>query len=194
MPRKSSQARTKILHSAADLLKRAGAETLTIEGTASQAGVAKGLVHYHFKTKQLLLCEVLKHVSTTRCAAWSEAFDADSPTAVVDQTWALLTQESDAGVLRAWHSLLGLEHILTDQTAKATMEGFSSTLADALQSMLDRNMGLEPSVPKLELGWLAAAVVNGMGVQLMAGGDRTELEGAYAAAWLGILSLTRPPT
>jgi hypothetical protein len=53
-------------------------------------------------------------------------------------------------------------------------------------------LGLEPRVAAAELGWYLAAVVQGMEVLLSAGARSTELEGAYAAAWLGILSLTRP--
>ena len=191
MARPPSEARTKILHSATDLLQQSGAETLTIAATATHAGVAKGLVHYHFKTKQQLLREALKHVAAMRCDAWSRAFDADSATLVVDQTWALLTNESDSGVLRAWHSLLGLEHVLADRTARVTMEQFSHSLSTALERMLGRNMGVEPSIPKLELGWLVAAVVNGMGVQMMAGGDRTELEPTPTATLLPSPTPTR---
>jgi hypothetical protein len=46
------------------------------------------------------------------------------------------------------------------------------------------------TVPDVEIGWLLGAVVDGMGLRLTGGGDRAQLEGAYAAAWLGVLSLT----
>jgi AcrR family transcriptional regulator len=192
MAREGREARARILGSAAALLREFGAETLTIERTARRAGVAKGLVHYHFKTKQGLLQAALTQVCTARCTAWKEAFEADSPTSVVDQTWALLVKESATGVLRAWHSLTALDSLVTDQTARVALAQFSQAVGDALSRMLDRSMALAPRVPASELGWLLAAVVNGVGTQLMAGTSGSELEGAYAAAWLGILSLTQP--
>ena len=50
--------------------------------------------------------------------------------------------------------------------------------------------GLKPRIPLSELGNLLAAVVHGIGKMLLAGMNQGELEGAYAAAWLGILSRT----
>ncbi len=54
--------RTKILEAAFTVLSREGYENTSIKDIAEQAGVAQGLVHYHFKSKQQLVLAVLAEV------------------------------------------------------------------------------------------------------------------------------------
>ncbi len=54
--------REKILQAAFTVLSREGYENTSIKGIAEEAGVAQGLVHYHFKSKQLLVLAVLAFV------------------------------------------------------------------------------------------------------------------------------------
>ena len=183
-----------ILESAARLIRESGAACLTVEATAKGAGVAKGLVHYHFKTKAGLLRAVLSVLTARRCEKWSDALRVPNAAEAVSRSWALLTEESADGTLRAWHSLLGDNQLLTDQIAKDVSAQFSRSLSEGLTRMMDQQLGVVPTIPVAEIGWLLAAVTNGIGLQLMARTAEEELEGAYAAAWLGILSLTQPKT
>src|SRR3954447_23484878 len=59
---KAADTRAKILHAAFTVLSREGYENTSIKGIAEEAGVAQGLVHYHFKSKQLLVLAVLAFV------------------------------------------------------------------------------------------------------------------------------------
>ena len=54
--------REKILQAAFDVLSREGYENTSIKQIAEQAGVAQGLVHYYFQSKQRLVLEVLRFV------------------------------------------------------------------------------------------------------------------------------------
>ena len=54
--------REKILQGAFDVLSREGYENTSIKQIAEEAGVAQGLVHYYFKSKQRLVLEVLQFV------------------------------------------------------------------------------------------------------------------------------------
>ncbi len=54
--------RTKILEAAFSVLSRQGYENTSIKDIAEEAGVAQGLVHYHFKSKQQLVLAVLAEV------------------------------------------------------------------------------------------------------------------------------------
>ena len=54
--------RERILQAAFDVLTREGYENSSIKAIAEQAGVAQGLVHYHFKSKQQLVLAVLAYV------------------------------------------------------------------------------------------------------------------------------------
>ena len=54
--------RERILQAAFDVLSREGYENTSIKQIAEQAGVAQGLVHYYFKSKQRLVMAVLQFV------------------------------------------------------------------------------------------------------------------------------------
>ena len=57
-----SDTREKILQAAFTVLSREGYENTSIKEIAEEAGVAQGLVHYYFKSKQLLVLNVLTYV------------------------------------------------------------------------------------------------------------------------------------
>ena len=59
---RSGDTRTKILEAAFQILARQGYENTSIKDIAEEAGVAQGLVHYHFKSKQQLVLAVLAEV------------------------------------------------------------------------------------------------------------------------------------
>src|SRR5260370_36704957 len=61
-PKLSSDTREKILQAAFAILSRQGYENPSIKGIAEEAGVAQGLVHYYFKSKQQLVIAVLFEV------------------------------------------------------------------------------------------------------------------------------------
>jgi len=184
----TANARKAIMQAAESLVRTRGARGLTIDAVARMAGCAKGLVHYHYKTKKGLLEAVGQHVASQRTKRWRTAFAAPDARSAIDRSWQLLTKESDEGHLRAWLSLFEAGSILPDQTVSDAHATFSATLGDAVTEMIE-GLGLRLSISPAEVGWHLGSVVNGMGLQLLSGADRDTLEGAYAAAWLGILSL-----
>ncbi len=194
MARNRGKAREAILQAAVSLLRERGACSVTVEVVANQAASAKGLVHYHFKTKQGLLAAAAERLAVTRDARWKEALEGPSLKQAIDRTWSLLTKESVDGTTRAWVSLVGLESMLPDQLARKLLLQFGNTLSTALGQLLAEEMDLVPPVRTEELGWLLGIVIDGIGFQLLGGASLAELEGPYAAAWLGILSVaeTRP--
>jgi AcrR family transcriptional regulator len=56
--------RTRILDAAFTVLSRQGYENTSIKDIAEEAGVAQGLIHYHYKSKQQLVLSVLEFVCT----------------------------------------------------------------------------------------------------------------------------------
>jgi AcrR family transcriptional regulator len=160
-----------------------------METVATEAGCAKGLVHYHFDTKQKLLVEAVSRIAQARQAAWREAFATGDPQTAVDRTWALIKQEADSGTLRAWSSLVALADPKVDQAVSIAAVKLRELMAESMERLFEAT-GVEAGVPTLELGWLLAAVVHGVTFHATAGADLGVLENAYAAAWLGLLSLT----
>lgn len=189
--RDKEASRGRILEAACRLLRDRGAGNLTVDAVAKAAGCAKGLVHYHYKTKRGLLEAAAAHFSSEREGQWSTAFDTPSPKDAIDRSWRLLTDESASGVLRGWTSLFTTESPLADSTVKKASRSFATALGHAASDLM-RQQGMAPAIPASEIGWLLGAVVNGIGFELASGADRKELEGAYAAAWLGLLSLFAP--
>ena len=59
---RAADTRTKILEAAFTVLSRQGYENTSIKDIAEEAGVAQGLVHYHYKSKQMLVLAVLEYV------------------------------------------------------------------------------------------------------------------------------------
>src|SRR3989442_668280 len=59
---RSTKTRDKILQAAFSVLSRDGYENASIKDIAAEAGVAQGLVHYYFKSKQQLVLAVLFEV------------------------------------------------------------------------------------------------------------------------------------
>ncbi len=191
MPSKRATTRRAILAAAEALIKERGARSTTVDAVAKAAGCAKGLVHYHFKTKRGLLESVAEHLAVSREGNWTRAFRAPSPKSAIERTWILLTRESADGTIRAWTSLFGPGGNLPDRTVSEALQSFSAALGTAAYRMLE-DLNLSPTIPPAEVGWLLGAVINGMGLQVLSQADHKDLEGAYAAAWLGILSLTTP--
>ncbi len=189
MAKDSERARVTILDAADRLLRRGGGGT--VDEVAREAHCAKGLVHYHFKTKAALLAAAAARLGERRRRHWAEAFHAPAPQAAIDRSWALLVSESKDGTVRAWTALCARAEKVTDQAVSSEFASFSKAVASAADGLL-RELGLAPTVPIDELGLLLAGVVHGMGLQLESGAEPARLQGAYAAAWLGVLSLTRP--
>ena len=61
----SADTRNKILQAAFTVLSRQGYENTSVKEIAEEAGVAQGLVHYYFKSKQVLVLAVLAEVCKT---------------------------------------------------------------------------------------------------------------------------------
>jgi AcrR family transcriptional regulator len=187
----SEKSKGSIVAAADALIRRKGAANITVDQVAKEAGCAKGLLHYHFKTKRGVIEAVAQHLAASRTKEWVAAFRAPTPKGALDQSWALLTKESEDGTIRAWTSMFGSGGVLPEQTVRKSVEEFAVALGGAADELL-RDLDLAPSILPSENGWLLGAVVHGMGLELLSGADQGELEGAYAAAWLGILSLADP--
>ena len=191
MARSKEAARKAILDAADLVLKRDGAFNMTMDAVARAAGCAKGLLHYHFHTKQRLLVEAVGRISTEREVQWTQAFDTADPHEAIDRTWNVIAQEVGSGTLRAWSSLLTLSDSAVDQAVSKASARFRDQITTATRDLLAR-ANCESTLPVDRLGWLLTAAVDGMSFQPAAGADAEVLADAYAAAWLGVLSLTSP--
>jgi AcrR family transcriptional regulator len=191
MPPSAEAARKAILGATEQLLRGHGAGSITVDAVAQAAGCAKGLVHYHFGTKTELLREALLTMTGARETKWIAAMNAVAPEDAIDETWQLILEESQNGTLRALASFAVTGDPVIDRAVRDSVRQFGARLTDTVASMLDR-ADLTPAIPAEQIGWMIAAVVQGTCQHLIVGAERETLENAYATAWLGVLSLTRP--
>jgi len=163
VPKDSAPTRSAILAAAVHALKRAGLEGFTIEGVARRAGVAKGLVLYHYASRGRLLRAAAAQVARDRAAGIGRAL-AQGPGgggAAVDARREGLRRHTEDGTARAW---LGL-------------------CAAGLIGPSDRSTGFE--------GTAQQAVLDGCTAALAAGASLDELRDAYHALWLALLDVER---
>ncbi|HEX9582025.1 MAG TPA: helix-turn-helix domain-containing protein [Gemmatimonadales bacterium] len=191
MRRKPEEARATILAATERLLRKRGTGTPTLDAVAREARCAKGLVNYHFPSKAALLAAIAEAMGRERTRRWQSTLGGSSPEVAIRATWDLVLAECRDGTSSAWAALRAERDRTTVQTVSSQVAGFGRSLATSLATMLSA-LELKANVPVSELGWYLAAVVHGMELMVDAGADPGELQGAYAAAWLGILSVTGP--
>jgi AcrR family transcriptional regulator len=96
-PQLPSVNREKILEAAFFVLSRQGYENTSIKDIAEEAGVAQGLVHYYFKSKQQLVIAVLFNVCQKMDVYTAEG--AAGATAAFENFKVLLRDRPDAHTL-----------------------------------------------------------------------------------------------
>lgn len=75
--KRSSQTRETILEAAASLIHEQGASALTLDATCARAGMSKGGLLYHFRSKEDLLLALMEHRHKIMEAAIRSEFDTD---------------------------------------------------------------------------------------------------------------------
>src|SRR5688572_27851845 len=109
MVRRPSDIREKILSTVEEQLRRPGSAGVILEAVAREAGCAKGLVNYHFRTKSELVAAAAIRVLAIREARWNAALAAPDLEAAIRQSWDLITTEVSSGFWRAWTAIASSE-------------------------------------------------------------------------------------
>ncbi|GAA4539456.1 helix-turn-helix domain-containing protein [Pseudonocardia xishanensis] len=84
---------SRLLDAAADLLVRWGYQRVTIEDVAKQAGVGKGTVYLHFRTKEALFLAVLMRSHRGVIGGMADRMEADPAEALPARTVGSLYRE-----------------------------------------------------------------------------------------------------
>lgn len=64
-PSNTQQRKQEIIHALLKVMAERGYEKASIQAIAKEAGLAPGLIHYHFKTKQEILLELVNWVASS---------------------------------------------------------------------------------------------------------------------------------
>jgi AcrR family transcriptional regulator len=186
----ASDAKRRILEAALQVVTKDPGATATVDQIAAAAGCAKGLVHYHFRTKEALLAEVAASLWSDRAREWRHALSHRDPGSALEAGWRLLQAEAADGRVRA-AAALGLSPLaMAGQSVRHGRADLTRALADGLVELFS-HMGCTTTVPPSEIAALLAALIEGMGLQLAGGEPAHQLEPAWSAFWAAALSLTR---
>ena len=189
MPRHTSDIREKILTTVEQQLRRANGSGLTLDSVAKEAGCAKGLVNYHFKTKSELLTAAALRLVTLREARWHSALAGPDLESAIRQSWTLILAEVSSGFWTAWTLISASGEQVTVRTVSNSIGSFNRTIAASVHELLV-GMGLVPTVSRDELGHLLGAAIHGLALQLALGIPQPQIEGAHDALWTAVLALT----
>lgn len=159
MPRDATPTRSAILTAAVGLLREGGLTAFSIEGVATRANVAKGLVLYHYDSRAKLLELCAGSVARERADRLAAAPQGHKGIGRVDAVWQELVRQHEDGTARAWLSLAAHGAL----TPAVTSE---DVVSHASQALLD-----------------------GCAAALAVGSERVALREAYEALSLALMSL-----
>lgn len=185
-----------ILTAAAQVLSEHGYAGTTISRVAETAGVSRGLLHYHFKTKEEMLAQVLQANMEKSVAMTGIVFsDCDSAETFADNLIAAVKSlfETNPQYLN-----LFLEGVVTARHSDAVrraLEGlytsFRKSLKDGLSEM-ERTGIISPAILPDDLAALITGMLDGFGIQrvTVAGAARDEENWNYLRKGLLVLLTT----
>lgn len=168
--------KNKIITAASQVLVQRGLNAWTVDEVARKAHCAKGLVNYHHGSKHALLERVAQFLRDERWFERREAAQGETP---LDRLWQTVIDEVNSGRFPAWLSLISAGGSL--RSAAAGTDEQSAELSRALGRAL--RLGDE-LLPRREL---IAAALDGLGLQLLQGGDPGRLEETYHRFWVTVL-------
>lgn len=174
--KKPSQAKPAIIEISIALAMEYGLTSWTVEDVSRRAGCAKGLVLYHFKTKDQLLLALADAVRQRSVASYLEALDRP-PLEAIERLWQVLVTEARDGTAALRMSLLG------DARTRAAIAP-TEVERQALSAAIGRAFSVaasDPLVIALPASWV------GFQVQILEGAAPTAVRDGFDAFWLGVL-------
>ena len=168
-----------ISDAALDVLVRDGLEKWTVSAVANQAGCAKGLVHYHHKTKEQLLGTVADQLAKARVEDRLGALGTGG-TEALDALWTVLVTTASSGRTKAWLSLLGHSSSPVHQAARLPSE-YHGRLAAAIAAAFVLKSVEEPVVRSID------AALDGFELALVRGDDPDRVHESFHQIWLSVL-------
>lgn len=154
LPDQSLSTRDRILQAAFSVLSRQGYENTSIKDIATEAGVAQGLVHYHYKSKQQLVLAVLEFVchKVELGAVEGEAGALEA----YGQTKAMFKDSRDSNSLYVQLIGVGLHDPLIGEGLRDFMRSERGRIEDiARQVLAERNADAKPARGIAGVVWAA---------------------------------------
>ena len=155
----------------------------TVDSVAARAGCAKGLVLYHFKSKDALLLRVADRVRQNQVNQRLDALKGGTKGAAsLDRLWTALTSDVRAGGFGLWVGLLADPR--TRKAAARTAQDDGELIAASAEAL---------GVPADSLALpLIPAALDGYSLDLLQGRASADVRERFDSFWLGVLSDAEP--
>jgi AcrR family transcriptional regulator len=174
-----------LIEATIDSLAKRGYSETTMADVADGAGLSRGIVNFHFESKEKLLIATLQHMYDEYSAHWRNALQkaGDDP---AQQLQALVSADFDRSIcnkrkLAAWCAFWGeAKSRPTYQALSSARDAVYQTIFIDLCATLKQSGGYvyEPQVMALAL----SAMLEGLWLRLMMGTEDTTRESALQAA------------
>ena len=178
--------RLQLIEATIDSLAKRGYSETTMADVADGAGLSRGIVNFHFESKEKLLIATLQHMSEEYAAHWRGALEkaGDDP---ARRLAAVVAADFDRAVcsrrkLAAWCAFWG------EAKSRPTYQALCGSRDIAYQDVMidlctalsrDADFGFDPI--KVALG--LSAMLEGLWLRLMMGGDDISREKAQETAF-----------
>ncbi len=165
-PKNTAQRRAQIVEGLLEVMSTRGYEGATVVAIAAAAGLAPGLVHYHFQTKQGILVALVERLVATAEARFAARLDQgeDTPRGRLD-AWIdahlAVGADADPGAVAAW-VFVGAEAIRQDEVREVYGRAVASRAARATELLEGVLVSEGRSTARVaELAALVVAAVEG---------------------------------
>jgi AcrR family transcriptional regulator len=182
------EAAERILRAAVRCIVSSGASALTMHEVAEEAGVSKGLIHYHVHDKETLLARVVEWMTRNLVARERSALAESTPRHAIDDLWAWLSAELERGHVRVLMELTQWRGTLV----KRAIHVSNLERRDAATASIEQLFSLLTLRPRVPAGLLADVVVPFIDGLAVATGIDSDFNAraSFDVFWLSLLNLT----
>ena len=181
------QAQNRILEATAARLLAVGVAKLNMQDVADEAGVSKGLIHYHFDSKDTLLAHTIEWLTEQIDARERVALDSATAQSAIELLWRSLTRELATGHVRILADLAHYPNAAVDAAMRLSGTRRREAAARTVESLF-KALQLRPRVPATLLADVVLAFNTGLAVNWSVVAD-AERRVAFDVFWLALLSL-----
>jgi AcrR family transcriptional regulator len=185
--RSKLSAADRILHATARTIADRGAGSLTMSEVAEEAGVSKGLIHYHFHDKETLLARVVEWMTRQVIERERLALASSTARTAIDDLWAWLASEIERGQLRVLVELAEWREDLVQREIEVAMRLRREATLDST-ARLFALLALTPKVPLEMIAETVFAFRDGLVIVAARDSDANP-RAAFDVFWLALLCL-----
>ena len=171
--------REQLIRATLDTIARKGYPGVTLGDVADAAGLSRGIVNFHFASKERLLLETLQFICDDYRRHWRKGLEAAGPDAG-DRIEALLLSDLDPDIcnermISAWFAFWAeaANNAAYRELCWSHDEAYESAIESVCRDLkAEAGYGFDPA----RMGGLVYAMQEGLWLRLMVGGDRSRQE------------------